>query len=334
MLTLSRVAAVLSSGASPRDRMLDVFGELRSVLPFEAAMLTYVHPLTGKQQPLLSLGYSERVANRLASAEFRSEFIDRFDMLATRWPLRERDLPVDPLTVPSIAEYLTPSGLVEGIVAPLVDASGRYQGCLFCSTADKRHPSDDARTIVGHLAPALVNLVDPGESLRRLASVLDESWAAVGISADGQCVSVVAEEGTPLPDPDGPLLRAVGARIARGDEGGYRFLWAPDDGRGWLQVALHRCCLDAAGHGGCYGAVLAWREVDAPRGLTRREIEVLSAVAAGESNAAIGEKLHVTPRTVKAHVEHILQKLEVPTRAAAAVRAVEEGLVLIPRADT
>lgn len=133
MLTLSRVAAVLSSGASPRDRMLDVFGELRSVLPFEAAMLTYVHPLTGKQQPLLSLGYSERVANRLASAEFRSEFIDRFDMLSTRWPLRERDLPVDPLTVPSIAEYLTPSGLVEGIVAPLVDASGRYQGCLSCS---------------------------------------------------------------------------------------------------------------------------------------------------------------------------------------------------------
>ena len=56
---LSRVAAVLSSGASTRDRMLDVLGELRIVLPFEAAMLTYVHPLTGTQQPLLTLGYSD-----------------------------------------------------------------------------------------------------------------------------------------------------------------------------------------------------------------------------------------------------------------------------------
>ncbi|UGS35069.1 helix-turn-helix transcriptional regulator [Capillimicrobium parvum] len=330
---LSRVAAVLSSGASTRERVLDLFSELRHVLPFEAAMLAYVHPLTGQQQALLSLGYSERVASRLVSAEFRSDFIDRFDMMSTRWPLRERDLPVDPLTVPSIAEYLTPSGLVEGIVAPLVDGSGRYQGCLFCSTSDKRHPSDDARTIIGHLAPALVKLVDPSETLRRLASTLDESWSAVGISADGACVPVGLGTGTPSLDPDGPLMRAVAARIAEGDVAGHRFLWPSDDARRWRQVVVLPCCLDAAGHGSCYGTVLALREIQPPRDLTRREIEVLSALVEGESNAVIAAKLHVAPRTVKAHVEHILEKLEVPTRAAAAVYAVEEGLVLLPAVD-
>jgi DNA-binding NarL/FixJ family response regulator len=161
---------------------------------------------------------------------------------------------------------------------------------------------------------------------------LDESWSAVGIAADGRWVPLGRDASTPVPDSDDAFVRAVAARIARGEDSGHRFLWASDDGPGWLQVALHRCCLDAARHGTCYGTVLAMREVDAPRGLTKREIEVLSAVVAGDSNAAIGEKLHVTPRTVKAHVEHILEKLDVPTRAAAAVCAVEEGLVLLPAA--
>ena len=253
-------------------------------------------------------------------------------MMSTRWPLRERDLPVDPLTVPSIAEYLTPSGLVEGIVAPLVDVSGRYQGCLFCSTSDKRHPSDYARTIVGHLAPALVNLVEPSESLRRLASTLDESWSAVGIAADGRWVPLGRGRRCRCPIPTTRSSVPSPERIARGEDSGHRFLWASDDGRGWLQVASASLLSGR----GSPRHVLRHRARDAQDRwapwLTKREIEVLSAVVAGDSNAAIGEKLHVTPRTVKAHVEHILEKLEVPTRAAAAVCAVEEGLVLLPTA--
>ena len=63
-------------------------------------------------------------------------------------------------------------------------------------------------------------------------------------------------------------------------------------------------------------------------GLTRREIEVLTQLASGASNPAIAKLLHVSPRTVATHVEHILEKLDVSTRAAAVGRAVREALLL------
>jgi LuxR family transcriptional regulator, maltose regulon positive regulatory protein len=53
--------------------------------------------------------------------------------------------------------------------------------------------------------------------------------------------------------------------------------------------------------------------------LTPREVDVLRLVAEGLSNAQIGATLHLSPFTVKRHVANILTKLELPTRAAAAV---------------
>jgi len=52
-------------------------------------------------------------------------------------------------------------------------------------------------------------------------------------------------------------------------------------------------------------------------GLTGRETEVLHLLAEGQSNALIGQELELSPRTVEKHVEHILQKLGVRSRAAA-----------------
>jgi non-specific serine/threonine protein kinase len=62
-------------------------------------------------------------------------------------------------------------------------------------------------------------------------------------------------------------------------------------------------------------------------GLTQRELEVLQLLAAGKSNREIAEALYVTPGTVKVHVTHILAKLELPSRAAAAGFAHRHGLV-------
>lgn len=52
--------------------------------------------------------------------------------------------------------------------------------------------------------------------------------------------------------------------------------------------------------------------------LTRREREVLQLLAEGGSNREIGEALHISAATVKAHVANILAKLGLPTRTAAA----------------
>jgi DNA-binding CsgD family transcriptional regulator len=55
--------------------------------------------------------------------------------------------------------------------------------------------------------------------------------------------------------------------------------------------------------------------------LTRRENEVLYWVAMGKTNEEIGAIIGARPLTVKKHLEHVYEKLEVPNRTAAAVAA-------------
>jgi DNA-binding CsgD family transcriptional regulator/tetratricopeptide (TPR) repeat protein len=64
-----------------------------------------------------------------------------------------------------------------------------------------------------------------------------------------------------------------------------------------------------------------------PAGLTRREQEVLSRVASGETNAAIAAALHLSTRTVAHHVTAILRKLDAPNRVVAIERARAQGLL-------
>ena len=64
----------------------------------------------------------------------------------------------------------------------------------------------------------------------------------------------------------------------------------------------------------------------APSGLTAREVDVLRLLAAGHANREIGERLRISERTVENHVLHILTKLGVPSRTAAATYAVRHGL--------
>lgn len=59
--------------------------------------------------------------------------------------------------------------------------------------------------------------------------------------------------------------------------------------------------------------------------LSAREKEVLALVADGLSNAAIGERLSVSPYTVKRHVGNILLKLNLPNRVAAASLAAKQS---------
>jgi DNA-binding CsgD family transcriptional regulator len=54
--------------------------------------------------------------------------------------------------------------------------------------------------------------------------------------------------------------------------------------------------------------------------LTKRELEVLELMAAGDSNGVVAEKLFISEGTVKTHVKHILRKLRASNRAEAISR--------------
>ncbi|MCW2849813.1 MAG: transcriptional regulator, LuxR family [Marmoricola sp.] len=62
--------------------------------------------------------------------------------------------------------------------------------------------------------------------------------------------------------------------------------------------------------------------------LTPRELEVLALINDGCSNQEIARALFVAPRTVAAHIEHLLFKLDATSRTSAAVRAEREGLYI------
>lgn len=60
--------------------------------------------------------------------------------------------------------------------------------------------------------------------------------------------------------------------------------------------------------------------------LTDREIEVLQALAEGLNNPAIARRLQLSEKTIRNHVSHIFNRLQVDDRAQAIVRAHQAGL--------
>ena len=60
--------------------------------------------------------------------------------------------------------------------------------------------------------------------------------------------------------------------------------------------------------------------------LTERELEVLRLIARGLSNSEIGQELYISDTTVKTHITHIFQKLDLRDRVQAVVLAYESGL--------
>ena len=61
--------------------------------------------------------------------------------------------------------------------------------------------------------------------------------------------------------------------------------------------------------------------------LSARETEVLGLVSQGLSNPAIAKQLFLSEATVKTHLLHAFEKLEVNDRTRAVTRAMELGLL-------
>jgi HD-GYP domain-containing protein (c-di-GMP phosphodiesterase class II) len=158
-----------------------------------------------------------------------------------------------------------------------------------------------------------------------------------------------------------PLARAAGMHHERQDGSGYhhrasgaeiptqaRLLAAADAYQAMTQDRPHRAALtpeaaarelEAATRAGGYDPECARAVLQAagqrpsrsrspwPQGLSDREVEVLRLVARGLSNRQIAATLVISTRTAEHHVQHVYTKIGASTRAAAAMFAMEHGLL-------
>jgi HD-GYP domain-containing protein (c-di-GMP phosphodiesterase class II)/DNA-binding CsgD family transcriptional regulator len=126
------------------------------------------------------------------------------------------------------------------------------------------------------------------------------------------------------------ILGAADAYVGMTQDRAYRPAMAPEAAADTLrdEIAAGRLDHDAA------GAVLEAAGMPRPRargaapaGLSAREVEVLRAVSRGATNPEIGRRFAISPRTAEHHVQHVYAKIGVSSRAAAAIFAMEHGLL-------
>jgi DNA-binding CsgD family transcriptional regulator len=126
------------------------------------------------------------------------------------------------------------------------------------------------------------------------------------------------------------ILAASDAYHAMTQPRPHRGALAPDDAarelrrdgdEGRLDLTAIDAVLAAAGH------VPSRSRAGGPGGLTAREGDVLGLLTQGLSNKAIAVQLGISPKTVGNHIERVYTKLGVSNRAAAAMQAMQHGLV-------
>lgn len=317
-----RVARAATEPASPHERAAAVLEELQAVVPFDHGDIAALDPIVhGRHHVLANVGYSDELLGYLHGPAQDAE-LDELGLHETGAPVRWRDVPGDALATRSIAEVLRPAGYREGLTMCLLTADGRETGVLNLSLADDRHPTDEERDVIASLRSVLANVADLTQSARMLAALLQtDTCCGVGLTATGCVVTLPGVCGHPLlrDGCDLPRIAAEQLRTARG----ARFLW-PDEAGGYHRVTVLPC----GAPGEPIEGLIALRPHADVRALTNRELEVLTMLTLGWSNGEIGTRLWISPRTVGTHVEQILAKLEAPTRAAAAARAVADGLTV------
>jgi HD-GYP domain-containing protein (c-di-GMP phosphodiesterase class II) len=91
---------------------------------------------------------------------------------------------------------------------------------------------------------------------------------------------------------------------------------------GRIDADAAEAVLSAAGHAG-----QAARRPEYPAGLTAREVDVLRLAAQGLSSKQIAQRLVISPKTARNHIEHIYVKIGASSRATASLFAVRHGLL-------
>jgi DNA-binding CsgD family transcriptional regulator len=318
---LARVAA--SSASLPR-RARALLDGLRSAIPFDAAWLAFTDSVTDTYVSLASVDLGDDVVDFLGGPVMAG------DLAATgadrdRPPMSRSDLPYPAERLATWTDCLLPAGIQESLTVALFSPGGRRVGFVALFFTSRSTPSRTTRRRLAALAPLLALGIDTMPSLLATARLVRGAAAGRVLRRDGLTEPLPGLEDDPLLTAGSPVIAAAARRLRDGLTHSS-FLWPLG---GWYAPDGHVRVTVVAAPGDVpallAGVVLVSAAPDV-RELTPRELEVLGFVVDGCSNQEIARTLVVAPRTVAAHVEHLLVKLDATTRTLAAVRADRGGL--------
>jgi DNA-binding CsgD family transcriptional regulator len=318
------VARIAAMPDGPAERAAALLEPLHQLLPFDGAWLALCEEQRRGHRSLVSTGWDRRTAAYLDGPVPVDE-IEQLGMTRSRTPLRLADLPSPASELRSWAECLLPAGFHEGLGMCLLAPEGRLLGFLGLFTGSSAVPSHAARDLLAALGPVLAQAVDPLRSAAAAARTVHSAIAAVIVTRTGDLQALPG-----LPDhaalrPGSPVLTAA-SKLLDGRQISFLF-HVPTEPAGYLTVTALDVPDNSPHH---LSAIVVLSPCGDLQGLTRRELEVLGLLIAGQHNAEAAQQLVVTQRTIATHIEHILTKLDADTRALAAVRAQRRGLYIPP----
>jgi DNA-binding CsgD family transcriptional regulator len=322
------VGRIASAPGTSEERAALLLEPLHRLVPFQAACIFMLDTEGREQTPLVTYGYDDAIRGYMTTPEHVAE-IELLGLDRDHRPMRLKDLPVPREQVRSWVEYLEPAGFKEGLLVGLFTSDGRYLGVLRLNTDDPDQPTAAARDLIGVLAPVIANAVDPLRSIMMAARLVHGAMAGVALTDGGQVLPLPGLPTHPLLAPGSEALAAA-ERLCREVVFGSFLCPLPDGDEGLARLTVLACPPQAPYR---LTAVAMVSPPDDLRGLTRRELQIAGLLIEGWPNQRIAANLFIAERTVATHVEHILAKLEAPTRALAAVRALQAGRY-VPRSLT
>jgi DNA-binding CsgD family transcriptional regulator len=322
----TEVATIVSAPDGVAERSGALLALLRRLVPYEGARVFLLDMERRAEHSITAVGYDATVRSYLDSPQHVDE-IELVGLHRDGPPMRLRDLPLPWQEIPGWAEYLAPAGFREATAVRLTTSDGRYLGMLSLHTASTAHPTDAARALLGALSTTIANGLDPLRSISAAVRLVDGATAGVLLARDGKTHPLPGLPGHPLLAPGSRLLDVARDQLGATAHTAFLCPYDPDGVGTNVRVTVLACPGPPPAH--VFAAMVVGEPGDLGR-LTRRELEVLGLLVEGRSNRRIASTFRLTERTVASHLEHILAKLDAPTRTLAAVYALRRGMY-IPR---
>ena len=315
------------SAAPLLERARGLLEKLTEFVPSDATWLALANPRSNLHATVGSAGLDRSVLDYLDRPAVARE-IQLAGINRAIPPFSLGQLPTPAEELPTWSESLIPAGFHEALGVPLFEPGGPYLGMLTLLFSSRQPPSASTRHRVSQLSSIIARGVSPMRSLLATARLVQGATAGAVLYKDGTTYPLDGLHDHSLLTAASPVV-AIARKTLLSGLVYQSFMWPTRRVPASTTHARITVLAAAEVPDLVLGALLITPDTDC-RGLTPRELQVLGLLVDGRSNQQIATRLGVAPRTVAAHLEHLLIKLDAPSRTLAAVLAEREGCYVPP----